>query len=276
MPNIFLRLILALTASLLVSSLSAHDFWIEPDEFMPVPDTEVAISLRQGVEFKGDTLPYIPDWFEDFSQLSNDGRMPVLSLVGDDPAATLVPEPGPLLLGYQSERSFVELDADKFNQYLDHEGIEYLREQRRARGEDDKPAPEYFVRCAKTLLQSGDVQSDADTDIYKQVLGYTLELIPEANPYRLTAGDQLTFSLLLRNKPAEGLLLQAFTRDQPELIQKIRIDVDGHGTVNLDRPGIWFVKAVSIEPVAGDPQALWESFWASYLFELPAAETVSD
>jgi uncharacterized GH25 family protein len=268
MLEYYLRISAFLTLLLIASSASAHDFWVEPNEFMPASASEVQISLREGVAFKGNTLPYITDWFRDFSQVSNSGRLPVESMLGNDPAATLVIKPGPLLLGYQSVRSFVELDAAKFNQYLEHEGIEFIRAERQARGEDDQPAPEYFVRCAKTLLQSGPATSG---DVYKTVLGYTLELVPESNPYELEAGDELGFQLWYRNEPAEGLLIQAFTRDDPDSIQKVRTDADGHGVITVDRAGVWLIKAVNIQPIVADPKALWQSYWATYLFELPAA-----
>jgi len=245
----------------------AHDFWLEPSDFSAVADSEITVSLREGVDFKGNTLPYITAWFQDFSQTTAAGRSDVLSLQGNDPAATLTMPDGAMLLGYQSARSFTELDAAKFNAYLEEEGIEYLRAERIAAGEDDQPAQEYFVRCAKALLQAG----DADEALYRQKLGYRLELIPESNPYQLKPGDELTFTLLWRDQPAEGLLLQAFTQEDPQNIQKVRIDANGQGTIRLHSAGVWLVKSVSIRSISGDPKAKWLSHWASFLFELPAA-----
>ena len=169
-----------------------------------------------------------------------------------------------MLLGYRSMPAFVELEAEKFNQYLKDEGMEFLRDERRARGEDDAPAPEYFVRCAKTLLQS-------NTDgpkVYDKVLGYPLELIAQADPYARSVGDELEFLLLFRGKPIEGLQLQAFTKEQSDEIQKIRTDKDGRAVIKLDRPGQWFVKVAQIQAIIGDPKAKWKSWWATYLFEL--------
>jgi hypothetical protein len=64
----------------------------------------------------------------------------------------------------------------------------------------------------------------------------------------------------------EGLLVQAFTREQPDAIQKVRTNAAGRAEVLLSRPGTWFIKAVQIQPIMGDPKALWQSYWASYLF----------
>ena len=96
----------------------AHDFWVESDSYNPVVGERVEIRLREGVEFKGDTLPYIPEWFQDFSVVDSDGRSPVVSRMGDDPAAILTAQEGAILVGYRSNRSYVELDAAKFNSYL--------------------------------------------------------------------------------------------------------------------------------------------------------------
>lgn len=249
----------------LVAPAMAHDFWVEPEEFQPDVGDSIDIRLREGVGFKGSTLPYINAWFQDFSKVTSFGREDVVSLQGNDPAANIEMPAGAMLLGYQSNRSYVELDAAKFNSYLEHEGIEYIREERIAAGEDDEPAPEFFVRCAKALLQTG----AADGEIYKTRLGYRLELMPEANPYDLSAGDELTFQLLWREGPAANLLLQAFTREDPDNIQKIRTDADGRATITLHSSGTWLVKAVSIQGIIGSPKAKWLSHWASFLFELP-------
>lgn len=241
-----------------------HDFWIEPTPFAAAPGASIEIRLREGTDFKGNTLPYIPEWFRDFSSTDTSGRVAIESLPGDDPAAILVAEPGQTLLGYHSNRNYTELDAEKFNKYLEDEGIEFIRQQRIDRGEDNDPAPEFFVRCAKALI--GDAGSG---DVYKQVLGYTLELTPVANPHELRTGDKLSFALTFRRQPADGLLLQAFSRDNPDDIQRIRTDASGIGQITLDRPGVWMVKAVNIQPIIGDPKAKWQSYWASFVFELP-------
>jgi len=259
--------------ALLISEAAlCHDFWIEPDNLLPDSGSSVDIRLREGVDFKGNTLPFIPQWFDDFSQVTAAGRSPVESVIGDDPAATIVAGDGALLLGYRSNRNFVELDAKKFNGYLEEEGIEFIREQRIAEGQDDQPAPEYFVRCAKALIQT----SPDDADIYRTELGYILELIAENDPYQLTPGDELSVRLIYRGKPAANLLVQAFTRDNPEKRQRIRTDANGQATVQLTEAGVWMIKAVNIQPIIGDPKAKWQSYWASYVFELSATRQLQN
>ena len=271
MLNKFFNKCLPVSALLWSSVAWPHDFWIEPDNFLPAKGSNVALFLRQGEHFKGDTLPYINAWFTDFSVTTDANRKAIESIQGNDPAATIVAESGSQLIGYQSVPTFVELEAEKFNQYLADEGIEFIRAERERNGESDLPAPENFIRCAKALIQSGPAQQD----VYATKLGYTLELIPQSDPYLASVGDQLSFQLLYRDKPIEGLLLQAFTREEPNSIEKLRTDKNGIATITLDRNGVWLVKAVHIIPIRGRPQTIvgaqparWQSYWATFLFEL--------
>ena len=78
----------------------------------------------------------------------------------------------------------------------------------------DRTAVKLYSRCAKSLIKYGEPESP---DGYATVFGYTLELIPEKNPYiGLSAGDTLPIQLLYESKPLEGALVIAFTSDRPE------------------------------------------------------------
>ena len=277
-----MKRILFLPVFLVISGpLAAHDFWIEPDQFAADSGTPVNISLREGVGFKGNSLPYITQWFNDFSVTSTGGRTGVESELGNDPAATLALQAGTYLLGYQSNANFVELEPEKFHTYLEEEGMEYIIMRRQELGEEDELAPENFVRCAKTLI--GVTGSRSVPDVYAKRLGYTLELVPESDPLLVEAGDSLTMRVLYAGAPIEGIRVRALTKDRPEESIDVRSDADGRASLVLPRPGIWMIKAVHIIELAEgrdpdiiaahaaagqDPPPKWESYWASYLFEL--------
>lgn len=243
----------------------AHDFWIEPNQFQIPKNEQVNITLREGVDLKGNSLPYITEWFSDFSFTDGEGKHVVKSELGNDPAATLTPSSGTTLLGYHSTRDFVSLKADKFAKYLEQEGMEYILPQRKARDEENKDAKEYYVRCAKTLLQSG---PNNDNEIYRTRLGYTLEVMPETNPHKLKPGEILSLQLLYLGNPIEGVRIRAFTKGEPNTNMDNRTDSEGRVKLKLPRKGIWLIKAVHMVPIENDLKARWESFWASLLFEL--------
>ena len=245
-----------------------HDFWIEPVTFRPPINSRLPVNLRVGEDFNGTSQPYVPDWLVDFSVSSAAGRTAVAGLAGDDPAATLaLKAPGLRLIGYHSSRSFVDLEAGRFNKYLLSEGLEGIVELRRERGQSQVNGREYYSRCAKSLVMVGDGPHAG----FDRVLGYPLELIPQTDPYALAPGDPLTVALNYQGKPVAGALVIAFTADRPADRLKVRTGADGRARLPLNRAGRWLVKAVHMIAVpASDRAADWESFWASLTFETGA------
>jgi uncharacterized GH25 family protein len=270
LPAVVSRTVVVASIALVYTApLYAHDFWIEPINFQPASGEEVPLLLRVGQDLSGDRLPYINDWFSDYRVIAPDGVRPIDGLMGDDPAGSFrASEPGLYMVGYRSTLDFVELDAKKFNSYLRNEGLDQIIELRRERGQSDQPAPEYYSRCAKSLIRAGEGGS---VDAFSATIGYTLELVPEANPYALAPGDQLPIQLLYQKAPIENILVVAFTADSPENKSQLRTDADGRVSLLLDRPGLWLIKAVHmIETPPSVTTADWESFWASLTFRLPA------
>jgi uncharacterized GH25 family protein len=246
---------------------AAHDFWIEPAEFRPAVGASVPVVLRVGEDFSGTSQPFVPDWIVDFSVSGPDGRTGVEGFVGDDPATVLEARtPGLQLIGYYSQRSFVNLEAGRFNAYLEAEGLDAVIATRRRRGEAATNGRELYSRCAKSLVRVG---AGAGSTGFDRVLGYPLELIPRTDPYGLALPGDLGLTLTFRGQPVAGVLVVAFTAEQPAQRLRARTDARGEVRLRLDRPGRWLVKAVHmIEVPDSDPQADWESFWASLTFQL--------
>ena len=257
----------AVFLSFIAMPSAGHDFWLEPSTFRAQTGDEISLTLRVGQNLRGDTLPYIDAWFSDFSVLTDADARPVEGVMGDDPAGRFVTAaPGTHVIGYRSTNSFVELDSQKFHDYLAKEGLESVVEIRTQRGDADSAGLEYFSRCAKTLVSVGENSSGK---AFNKVLGYTLELIPESDPSAMTLGESLPIQLLYASEPIENVLIVAFTKAEPEKKFSARTDSNGRVNLDLDRPGIWLVKAVHmIEVSPADPKADWESFWASLSFQL--------
>ena len=244
----------------------AHDFWIEASKFRPEPGERIELSLMQGMDLAGTSLPYVEAWFTEFVRIDRAGTHPIESPMGSIPAAGNVPVEGTTLIGYQSARKFTELDPETFLEYLHEEGLEHAIEEREQFGESDSTAREYFVRCAKTLLASDGPA--ATPEVHRSELGFVLELMPEQNPYTLDPGDDLTVQLLYRGEPLAGALLTAYSREDPNHKINVRTPEDGRVQLTLDRGGVWLVKSVKLNRLQGEPSAEWESFWASLVFEI--------
>jgi hypothetical protein len=255
---------------LAAASAGAHDFWIEPASFRPPAGARVPLRLYVGQEFKGDTVPYIPEVIERYVAVTGAGAKPVTAVTGDDPAgAVTVDTPGLTVIGYYSKRFSVTFDsAAEFEQYLIKEGLERHLAVSGRRKSAQVGILEHYWRCAKALV-SGPIPETAPPD---RVLGFPLELVAETSPYRLGLKKELRVRLLYQDQPLEGALIVAFNKNDPKTKIKVRTDKDGRAMLNLIRPGMWLVTSVHMIPAAFYSRADWESYWASLTFELPAAE----
>ncbi len=245
--------------------LFAHDMWIEPTTFSPEAGQIVGVRLRVGQDLLGDPLPRDAALIHQFIVEDLAGRKPVVGRAGADPAGFLrVATAGLLVIGYRSNPSATELAAEKFNQYLKEEGLETVAALRARRNETGAPARELFARCAKSLVLSGP-PSEAQGD---RVLGFTLELVAERNPYAVRAGGDLPFRLTYESRALAGALVVALNRLHPSEKLAARTDSDGRVRFRLRPGGMWLVKAVHMVPAPAGAKAEWASFWASLTFEL--------
>lgn len=247
------------------ASVAAHDLWIEPTVFLADAGKVVGVRLRVGQDLQGDPVPRDPDLINEFVVVEPTGRKPVVGRDGADPAGVLrVSGPGLLVVGYRSNPSPIVLTAEKFNQYIKDEGLDAVAAQRALRHQTSAEAKEIFARCAKSLLLSG-APSEAQHD---QVLGFTLELVAERNPYVLRAGDELPVRLTYEGRPLAGALVIALNRVDPAARMTARSDKDGRVRFRLSSTGFWLIKAVHMIPAPAGSNAEWASFWASLTFDL--------
>ena len=269
LSTVFRRLALLLEAVVLSGTpLLAHDMWIDPTTFFPDPGTIVGIKLRVGQDLLGDPLPRDPSLINQFVFEDAAGRKPVVGRDGADPAGFLrVAAPGLLVVGYRSNPSAVELTPEKFNQYLKDEGLDAITALRARRNETGAKAHEIFSRCAKSLVLSGPV-SRVSHDQGDRVLGFTLELVAERNPYAIAMGQDLPLRLIYENRPLPGALVVAINRANPSEKVSARTDKDGRVHFRLKQRGMWLVKAVHMIPAPAGTNAEWASYWASLTFEL--------
>jgi uncharacterized GH25 family protein len=256
--------------ALLLTALSVptrgHDFWIEPSAFTPAPGQRVDVRLRVGEHFRGDPVPRNPERIERFAAVGPSGETPVAGTPGVEPAGFVaLGKPGLHLLVYDGNHASVELEGEKFEQYLREEGLEAVSALRAKGGQTGAPVKEVYSRCAKSLVAVGSSAGPG----YDRSLGLPLELVPEANPYTLKKGEELPVRLYYGGKPLAGALVMALQKDRPEPKLSVRSDSKGRVRLQLGRPGVWLVKAVHMVPAPKETGADWESFWASLTFEVP-------
>ena len=65
---------LVVALQLIALPASAHEFWLDPFDFTPKKGAEVAIVHRTGVNFLGDSFPFVRSASERFSVIDSRGE----------------------------------------------------------------------------------------------------------------------------------------------------------------------------------------------------------
>jgi uncharacterized GH25 family protein len=253
-----------------VSTVGAHDFWIEPGAFQTMPGALLGVRLMVGERVIGDPIPRDTAGTERFVVTRGSQEQPVPGREGGDPAGVLrVDGDGLLIVGFHSRPHRIELTPDRFQQYLGEEGLDAVQAIQAGMKKKPSIVRERFSRCAKSLLSSG----EASPRQLDRALGLPLELIADRNPYAAAEMPRdFPVTLLYRGAPLRDALVIAINRDDPEGRLRARTDGAGRVTFRLPRTGVWLIKAVHMIPAPAGHDVDWESFWASLTFELPDAD----
>ncbi|UVC19431.1 DUF4198 domain-containing protein [Mesorhizobium onobrychidis] len=241
----------------------AHDFWIEPSTFQPLPGMTISVALRVGQDFIGDPVPYMSNAIDAFF-VRQDGEDETLSgSEGLEPAAFLrASGNATAIVAYSSAGSTVELPAGRFKAYLEQYGLDETISERRLREEDAKPARECFYRYAKALL-SGTAPSPSVT----QLLPFAYEIVPDRDP--TTGFGVFRGHIFYDGEPLADARVEALHRQDPSVRLSVRSDAQGGFSLTLPQAGVWLVKSVHMVRAGFFSDCDWESSWASLTFEMP-------
>ena len=244
---------------------AAHEFWLEPESFMPKVGQSAPISIRIGQQFKGDSFPYVREEYKRFVFIDARGEKPVKGVAGDDPAVTMkFANAGLVVLAHYSTREPVTFDdMAEFESYLRLEGLEHIAPLHRQQGKPLTAIKEVYSRCAKLLLNVGGGTGE------DRFTGMPLELVAERSPYGLGAGEPLTVRLYFNGRPLEGVLIRAFAKAAPDDVQRVRTDAEGRARIALPVAGPWLLNAVHMLTPTAAEKVHWTSLWASMTFARP-------
>lgn len=251
------------------SPAAAHDFWLFPQTF----ESEVLGTVQ--VRFLVGHADEVNSW-----NLQWD-RVAALRAHGPDgmkdlqpamtPARGLVPgfvalplqTPGTHVVAFESNHSFSDLEAEKFNDYAESEGLTAILNARERAGALAENGLELYSRRAKTLIQFG----DEPTDSALAPLGHTLEIVPEANPYALDEGEALPVRVLFRGAPLEGATIDITVLGAGAAPYDTKVtDADGRARFALSGGKAYKLNVVWGVPNADARRAEFETIFSSLTF----------
>ncbi len=265
----------AAVLALSTTVLFAHDFWIEASKWRPMVGDRVAIDLKVGQHVAGDSVGRNGAKIVRFVVHGPDGKdEDVLGVDGRAPAGYLrTNAPGLYLVGYRSNTTPIELEAAKFEAYLEEEGLQPVIDARKASGDTLKKGREIYSRSVKSLLLCGDEPKAGEPALkgFDAKLGLRLEVVSEADPYTLKVGDELPVRIWFDEKPLEGASVGFTAQSKTEDDVRLRTDKEGRVRFKIARTGMHLVRVAWMIPAPKESGADWESTWGSLTFEIPEA-----
>lgn len=260
---------LALYFLLMPLSALAHEYWLEPLDYMIQPGGQVQADLINGQEFEGTRLAYLPRSFSHFEMGLADRRVPIENRLGARP-----PLDAPALGAGLHVISYVSRPArltytefDKFLRFAAHKDFPTAEADHLARGLSTDRFVERYTRFAKTLVAVGD---GAGQD---RRVGLETEIVALDNPYTSDAGDGIRVQLFYGEMPRSDAQIELFEKgpDDAVTISLHRTDSSGIATLPVRQGHSYLVDAVILrQPVAPDDGSVWETLWAALTFEIPS------
>ena len=254
----------------LVASVFAHDLFLKTDSFFLAPNSAFTLKIMNGT-FQASEGAVSFARLNDASVISAGKRTHPQETAFTKDATTAYmnlrtgAQEGTVVVGLSTKTREIALKAAEFNEYLKEDGLPDTLEERRRTGELEKDARERYGKHVKAILQVGNRR----TDDYKTVLGYPVELVPQANPYKLKKGDAMEILCLKDGLPLAGQVVLAGREEAGKIIPApdMRSDAKGIVKLRLGGAGKWYVKFINMTRLS-DPNLNYESKWTTLTFEL--------
>ena len=259
-----------LAAAFCLLVLSAHDLFIRMDSYILPAGGKTVLKLYNGTFDKSENTitrdriisPVISGPGKDFIPVSKDwydeGETTGLKLSGL--------KAGTHLAAVSTKPRMIDLSAQDFNEYLEHDGVKDMLEQRKRKGQLGLDAREKYAKHVKAIFQVG----GSKTDHYKKVMGYPVEFVSMQNPYLLKVGDDLEVQLLENGRPLQKQLVYYHLRPAPggqKAERSVRTDQNGMVKVKITHPGIWYLRTIHMVEIDGE-EYNYQSNWTTLTFEI--------
>ena len=265
------NLILLIFALVNVSMVEAHEFWIEPSEYL-LENGILEAHLKVGQEFQGMRLMYDPQRFKTFKILSGskNKKIDVEGTIGDVPAMNFKPDlKGLLIIYHETVDKLVDYKKfSKFKSFVTEKGYEKLINVHKEKRYPLENFLESYRRYAKSLVAYNGIEGkDKKT-------GLLFEFVLSNNPYSQLKDNLIEATLYYKKRPRSENLVTIFIKDEKNEINIKQVLTDNKGRFSFSvKPGqTYLLDSVIILPKKGNPsknEPIWHSIWASITFAVP-------
>ena len=262
------RQIFLVTTLLAAQPVLAHDFWLQPSTFRLASGDQTEFSIQVGHGSLRQPAGIAPERVLTLKTIGPAGSVDERkSLLGKIQNFSIkFPKPGTYIVEMETNHASSDLPAIRYNDYAKFEGLTPALALREKAGKTQDPGREIYSRRCKALIQVGDPGSENARYVTKP-LGMTLEIVPDKNPYTLKPGELLPVHVYYEGRPLPGALvmLTNLEFDAKELATH-KTDEQGRASFEVPRTGTWLLNVVWTKPITGNPDAEFDTTFASLTF----------
>jgi hypothetical protein len=248
----------------------AHEFWLLPQVFSYQVGQKVYLRFQVGEDYTGENWQGNRDKVNMLRATSNNYQIDLVPVMGtasgDSVRLDTIIYPGNYTITYYGKNSYIELEAKKFNAYLEDEGLLEALRFRTLAGQDTTTGRENYQRCAKTLIRIKSRMGKSDylkTSFYVAPTGLPLDFVPLDNPYNLKQPGMIAFNVYFQNKLLRSGKVWLWQKLNGKT-KKTLIDIEsGVAKAMIEPAGTWMISLVKMiqDPVKG--MGYWQSYWGS-------------
>ena len=262
------RVYLVLLSSLAMClGVMAHEFWIAPGKTKVKVGEKVSLQLLVGENFTGERWQGNGDRVIRYKHFGQRGVVDLLNSIPKNTVVDLLDftptYPGTHMLVLETNNNFIELEPDKFEAYLKEDGLTEALKYREEHGEQQENGKEFYRRCAKLLIQAGDLADETS----KSPTRIALDIIPQENPFELKKGKPLSFKVYYEEKPLSKAMVKCWFIKNG--VTSVDVQSTGNNGVVSFEPkgdGRYMISVVHMVRLKHDPEANWQSTWGSLVF----------
>lgn len=266
------RLIVFVSGVCIATSVAAHDFWVQPDEYwiQSSSSTPVTLQVGHGPSRQRSSLPLRR--ITRFEAISPDGTkidMRGSLTLGDNTrdGDLEFPKPGAYVLVLETDDSAQShLPAIRFNDYLQAEGLTLALAQREVTHRMDVEGSENYGRRAKSIVQVGPPTAGSQAEVTKP-LGLLLEIVPELSPYAVPRSATLPVHVIYEGHSLAGALVKLTNLEHDAAPQEMHLtDRAGRAIFTMPATGSWLLNVVWTKPLPRSRDTDFETVFSSLSF----------
>jgi len=261
-----LRTILSIFCLFFPGLSSAHEFWVDPNRWQIAQGEEIVADLRNGENFKGSSLAWLPNNIKRADLAFGETVLPFEGRMGDRPALVKTAERSGLavLLHETTPSSLSYKTWEKFAKFVAHKDLGITRTDHVAQGHPTEGFKESYTRHVKSLVKVGD---GAGAD---RAYGLATEFVALTNPYSDKFDGNMKVLLTYQSAVRSNAQIEVFEKNKAGVVEVslTQTDANGQAVFPVRSGSTYLLDAVVIRNVKAN-NAIYETLWAGLTFLVP-------